>query len=149
MRPLTVCVCGVGGGLFVVLVRQLARRLAARAHDVRVEETHGMAQRGGRVTALIEADLRDAHASRGRTVLLGLERIEGARALGALRADDLAFIARGSRPPPGPHAGVPPPTDEELHAAAARLGVHLVLVDATPSDPSRVVQAALDAAAIP
>jgi hypothetical protein len=148
---LTIILRGVGGQLLPFFVRRLATRLADRARSLQIDETYGMAQRGGAVVARLGVELDVPGGSGLRRVLLGLERIEGARGVCDLAAGDIAFIAEGTLPPPGPLAqGVAaPPTGEELVANGASLGVEVVMVPASPNSPWAVVQAAIDRGAIP
>jgi phage tail protein X len=150
-RRLTMHLRAVGGQMLHFTARQLLTRLSPIVESAHVEETHGMAQRGGSVSAVIDVQLLDPYCSRVGAVLLGLERIEGARGLGVLRPGDAAFIGSAAMLPPGTthRADVRAPTDEELTRVAAELGIELVLVDTPLSSPWNVIQAAIDAGAIP
>jgi hypothetical protein len=137
----------VGGQFLVAVLHELTLHLSDRTHQLRVEDTHGMAQRGGMVSAVIEAEL-PAEATWYRTVLLGLERIEGARALLSLRPGDAAFIATGMMLPPGIQSA-PAPSCDEIARAAKALGVELELIEVDADASGLVVQAAIDCGAIP
>jgi indolepyruvate ferredoxin oxidoreductase beta subunit len=147
---LTILVAAVGGQMLRLVVLKLARRLAPLARRLRVEEVFGMAQKGGAVAAVIEVDLHEARPLPSKTVLLGLECIEGARHLQGLRSGAVAFISSGVLLPPGlASAGPRAPSSEDLERSAARLGVDLVIVDTPAASVWPVVQAALDAGVIP
>ena len=150
MSRVQILLRGVGGQVLPYVVRKLATQLIARGRRVRMEETFGMAQRGGSVGALLDVELDAEGAPPLRRVLLGLERIEGARGLAMLGPGDRAFISSGVWLPPGPAApSVEVPTPAALSALAERLGISLVEVEATPTAPWPVVQAAIACGAIP
>jgi hypothetical protein len=149
-RRLTMHLRAVGGQMLHFTARQLVTRLSSIVSAAHLEETHGMAQRGGSVSAVIDVDFLPPYSSRVGAVLLGLERIEGARGLGVLRPGDAAFIASGTLLPPGSsQATHPPPTDAELVTVARDLGIELVIVETPLSSSWNVIQAALDAGIIP
>lgn len=133
-----ILVRGVGGQIVPFVVRKLAALLGAQGHRLTLEETFGMAQRGGGISAVLVVE--PPVPVPFRRVLVGLERIEGARGLPQLGAGDLAFISRGVWLPPGPTRGAVP-TSDELQQLAAQTGIELVDVDATAESPWPVAQA--------
>jgi hypothetical protein len=153
-RRLTLHLRAVGGQMLHFTARQLLTRLSPIVESAHVEETHGMAQRGGSVSAVIDVEFLSPYAPRVSSVLLGLERIEGARGLSVLRPGDAAFIGAGIMLPPGRTVlgtddAVRPPTDAELARLAEQLGIELVIVDTPLATPWTVIQAAFDAGVIP
>lgn len=141
----------VGGQMLHFVVRQLVTRLGGVTRSMNVEEVHGMAQRGGSVSASLDLELMPEYRPPFARVLLGLERLEGARGLSDLRPGDAAFIARAVRLPPGRVAGAAAavPTEGELLAEAKRLEIDLTNVDAAYDSPWAVVEAAFARGAIP
>jgi indolepyruvate ferredoxin oxidoreductase beta subunit len=145
---------GVGGQALPFIVSMLGKRAADADVRVTSREVFGMAQRGGSVFATLEIEVPDDDALEGesaRTVLLGLELLEGLRGFGVLRPGERAFVSTARIVPPGSWGyGAPAyPTVEEVAAIAARLGVDLTSVEAPASAPWQVVQAAIDGGAIP
>ena len=145
---------GVGGQALPFIVTMLGKRAADADVRLTSREVFGMAQRGGSVFATLEIEAPDDDGQDGeaaRTVVLGLELLEGLRGLGVLRAGERAFVSTARVIPPGSWGfGAPAyPTVEEVTDIAARLGVDLTLVEAPASAPWRVVQAAIDSGAIP
>jgi hypothetical protein len=161
---------GVGGQALPFVVALLGRRAAEAGAGLTSREVFGMAQRGGSVFAVLEIEagevagttIEAADEARARdeskapgaapcSVLVGLELLEGLRGFGVLRPGERAFVSTARMIPPGSWAGgtAAYPTVEEVAAAAARLGIDLTLVDAPANAPWRVVQAAIDARAIP
>ena len=131
--------------MLAAVVRQLARRLTPIASGLHIEETHGMAQRGGSVSARIDVELREPRPLLAPRVLLALERIEGARALSVLTAEDAAFISEHVLPPPGA-AGRVPAIDDVARDAEGR-GIMLEIVAGAAI--GEVVQAAIARGALP
>lgn len=151
---LTVEIWAVGGQRLPLVTRQLARRWVPMGLPFRIQESYGMAQKGGIVSASIELELPDdaTRRSSAARVLLGLERIEGARRLVRLQAGDVAFIATGAVVPPGaPRHSHPAPIPSliDLERTAEDLGVRLVIVDAAVSSPWAVSEAAIADGAVP
>src|SRR6185369_7685054 len=115
----------VGGQNLTSMVAMLARRLTPHARSLTVREMHGMAQRGGVVSATLDfspevAEPAGAGGSRPTTVLVALELTEGARVLPKLEAGDRAFIATCVIRPPGSWGPQRPtwPTQAELEGVA-------------------------------
>jgi hypothetical protein len=150
---LTVDLRAVGGQMLHFAVQQLVKRLGpfVDSDSVHVEETHGMAQRGGSVAATIDVELVTLPARRVRRVLVGLERIEGARGLSDLGRGDAAFIASGIMIPPGMthRTDVRVPSAEELATFGEQHGIDIVLVDAELSSSWSAVEAAFERGYLP
>jgi hypothetical protein len=147
---LIIMIRGVGGQKLPVVVWGLVKRLNKVAERIDVDETFGMAQRGGAVAALINVEF-SFNTPSVRRILLGLERIEGARALTELRPGDSAVIANEILLPPGlsVEARLQIPTTEALRSLAASLGVDLTIEDAGAGVPWGVVEAAIKRGLIP
>lgn len=150
----TVHLRGVGGQALPFIVTMLGKRAADASLKLTSREVFGMAQRGGSVFATLEIESPeedDPARAPARTVLLGLELLEGLRGFGVLRPGERAFVSTARVIPPGSWAfgGPAYPTIEEVASIAARLGIALTLVEAPANAPWRVVQAAIDAGAIP
>jgi len=145
---------GVGGQALPFIVTMLGRRAADAQVQLTSREVFGMAQRGGSVFAsldieTIEGDGPESEAA--RSVLLGLELLEGLRGFSALRPGERAFVSTARVIPPGSWGSgtASYPTIEEVEAVAAQSGIELTLVEAPANAPWRVVQAAIDCQAIP
>ena len=87
---MTIYVQAVGGQALPFMVRMLVNKIAERGARVDLRETHGMAQRGGIVQALIEVRTTTASPCPPKAVLIGLELLEGLRGLSLLGAGDHA-----------------------------------------------------------
>jgi len=85
------------GGQGILLAAQIAARAALIAgHDVKTNEVHGMAQRGGSVVAQIRYGDRvysPLVPEGSASVLLSLERIEALRFADLLAPDGLAVVS--------------------------------------------------------
>jgi len=138
---LQIIVRAVGGQILPYVVRRLATLLTARGHRVTIEESYGMAQRGGAVVATLAVEL--AAAAPHQRVLIGLERLEGLRGLPALGAGDVAFVSTSAWVPPGPSVAAIP-SSTELQSLAAETGIEIHEVDAPVATPWAVAQAAVD-----
>jgi hypothetical protein len=150
----TITLRGVGGQSLAFVAYRLVRRLAPFASALQLEETHGMAQRGGIVSARIEVDLVAPRRKPAPRVLLGLERIEGARGLATLVRGDAAFLSSAVLLPPGGYAAdgaseAPAPPLEAIRNVASDVGVDLVIVDTTADAPWPTVEAAFARGALP
>jgi indolepyruvate ferredoxin oxidoreductase beta subunit len=150
----TVQLRGVGGQALPFIVTMLGKRAADSGVTLTSREVFGMAQRGGSVFATLEIETpeEDGHPGEpARTVVLGLELLEGLRGFGVLRPGERAFVSTARVIPPGSWAFGSPayPTVEEVRSIADRLGIELTLVEAPANAPWRVVQAAIEAGAIP
>lgn len=150
----TVHLRGVGGQALPLIVTMLGKRAAAADVQLTSREVFGMAQRGGSVFATLEIELPTMNGltpEPDRTIVLGLELLEGLRGFSVLRPGERAFVSTARVIPPGswPSQAAAYPTVEEASSIAARFGIDLTLVEAPASAPWRVVQAAIDAGAIP
>jgi Pyruvate/2-oxoacid:ferredoxin oxidoreductase gamma subunit len=151
---ITVHLRGVGGQALPFIVTLLGRRAADAGARLSSREVFGMAQRGGSVFATLEIEPTDEQGQAGiigRSVLLGFELLEGLRGFGVLRPGERAFVSTTRSVPPGSWASgtAAYPTVDEVSAIAVQFGIELTLVDAPAHAPWRVVQAAIDAQAIP
>lgn len=150
----TVQLRGVGGQALPFIVTMLGKRAADANVRLTSREVFGMAQRGGSVFATLEIEAPDEDGTASepaQTLVLGLELLEGLRGFRVLRPGERAFVSTARVIPPGSWGfGAPAyPTVEEVTSIAARLGIDLTLVEAPANAPWRVVQAAIDAGAIP
>jgi Pyruvate/2-oxoacid:ferredoxin oxidoreductase gamma subunit len=150
----TVHLRGVGGQALPFIVTLLGRRAADAGARLTSREVFGMAQRGGSVFAILEiepADEAGLAGTSGRSVLLGFELLEGLRGFSVLRPGERAFVSTTRSIPPGSWASgtTAYPSVENITEIADRFGIDLTLVDAPAHAPWRVVQAAIDAQAIP
>ncbi|GHT25611.1 indolepyruvate oxidoreductase [Planctomycetales bacterium] len=128
----SVVLVGVGGQGILLASEITAQAAVAAGLDVKTNEVHGMAQRGGSVIAQIRygekvhSPLVPAHSAR---VLGSLERIEGLRNIDFLADDGLAVISTQQIiPVTVSSGGVPyPDVDEKLLQRYFR---QLIYVDA-------------------
>jgi indolepyruvate ferredoxin oxidoreductase beta subunit len=128
----SVVLVGVGGQGILLASEIVAQTAVAAGFDVKTNEVHGMAQRGGSVIAQIRygekvhSPLVPAHSAR---VLCSLERIEGLRNIDFLADDGLAVISTQKIiPVTVSSGGVPyPDVDENL---LQRYFPQLIYVDA-------------------
>ncbi len=121
------------GGQGILLATQIAARAALIAgYDVKTNEVHGMAQRGGSVVAQIRygSKVYSPLVPRGSAqVLLSLERIEALRFAELLSPDGLAVVSRQAIVPVTVSSGqavYPEDAEERLRSRFPRL----VYVDA-------------------
>ena len=145
---------GVGGQALPFIVTMLGKRAADAGVRLTGREVFGMAQRGGSVFATLEIEIPDPDGltpEPDQTIVLGLELLEGLRGFSVLRPGERAFVSTARVIPPGswPSRAAAYPTVEEAESIAERFGIDLTLVEAPASAPWRVVQAAIDAGAIP
>ncbi|MCC7367462.1 MAG: 2-oxoacid:acceptor oxidoreductase family protein [Chloroflexi bacterium] len=148
----TVQLRGVGGQSLPLIVSMLGRRAADAGVSLTSREVFGMAQRGGAVFATLDIDEPGPGcADDARSVLIAFELLEGVRGFEVLRPGEAAFVSTARLVPPDSWGGAATryPTAEEVMRLAADLQVALTLVDAAASAPWRVVQAAIEAGAIP
>ena len=150
----TVHLRGVGGQALPFIVTMLGNRAADADVRLTSREVFGMAQRGGSVFATLEIEMLETDGlatEPDHTIVLGLELLEGLRGFSVLRPGERAFVSTARVIPPGSWASgaAPYPTVEEARSIADRFGIDLTLVDAPANAPWRVVQAAIDARAIP
>ena len=117
----SVVLVGVGGQGILLASEIVAQAAVAAGFDVKTNEVHGMAQRGGSVIAQIRygkevfSPLVPKHAAQ---VLGSLERIEGLRNIDFLAEDGLAVVSSQQIiPVTASTGGTPyPEVDEELLA---------------------------------
>ncbi len=87
---------GVGGQGIILASEIVARTVMYAGYDVKTNEVHGMAQRGGSVIAQVRYG-KKVHSplvsQESATVLAALEQIEGIRAAHYLRKDGFAVIS--------------------------------------------------------
>ncbi|MGE3912349.1 MAG: 2-oxoacid:acceptor oxidoreductase family protein [Chloroflexota bacterium] len=145
---------GVGGQALPLIVSMLGRRAADAGATLTSREVFGMAQRGGSVFATLDIALNgdDGPASDSSpSILLGFELLEGIRGFTALRPGQQAFVSTARIVPPGSWDAdaTPYPSVEEAATIAAQFGIMLHLVEASAGAPWKVVQAAIDAQALP
>ncbi len=91
----SVVLCGVGGQGILLASEIVARAAMAAGFDVKTNEVHGMAQRGGSVIAQIRygKKVHSPLVQEGTAEVLGaLERIEGLRYYKYLKPDGLAVV---------------------------------------------------------
>lgn len=95
-RPCNIVLAGVGGQGILLASEIIARAAVAAGFQVKTNEVHGMAQRGGSVLAQIRYG-REVHSpliERGTAQVIGaLERIESLRCADYLAADGLAVVS--------------------------------------------------------
>ncbi|MDO5554086.1 MAG: indolepyruvate oxidoreductase subunit beta [Planctomycetia bacterium] len=92
----SVVLVGVGGQGILLASTIIAQTALASGFDVKTNEIHGMAQRGGSVVAQIrfgEKVYSPLVPLRTATVLVSLERMEGLRYIDYLAPDGLAVIS--------------------------------------------------------
>lgn len=134
MSPEVVSVVLVGvGGQGILLATQITARAALLAgHDVKTNEVHGMAQRGGTVVAQLRFGTKvySPLVPEGTARVLGsLERIEALRFGNVLAPDGLAVVSRQAIVPvtvSSGQASYPSDVEERLRRVFPRL----VYVDA-------------------
>ena len=92
----SIVLVGVGGQGILLASEIIARTIMASGYDVKMNEIHGMAQRGGSVVAQIRLgrEVASPLVPRGTAkVLVSLERIEGMRFVDFLAPDGLAVVS--------------------------------------------------------
>ncbi len=118
---------GVGGQGILLATQITARAAIANGHDVKTNEVHGMAQRGGSVVAQIRFGDRvfSPLVPEGTAqVLASLERIEALRFASYLAPDGLAVVSSQAIVPVTVSSGqskYPQDAEERLRAAFPRL----------------------------
>lgn len=94
-KTISVVLCGVGGQGILLASEIVARAAMAAGFDVKTNEVHGMAQRGGSVIAQIRygEKVNSPLVQEGTAEVLGaLERIEGLRYYKYLKPGGLAVV---------------------------------------------------------
>jgi indolepyruvate ferredoxin oxidoreductase, beta subunit len=118
---------GVGGQGILLATQVAARAALAAGHDVKTNEVHGMAQRGGSVVAQIRFGARvySPLVPEGTAqVIASLERIEALRFAGYLAPGGLAVVSRQAIIPVTVSSGqatYPADAEERLRSAFPRL----------------------------
>lgn len=128
----TILIVGVGGQGSLLASRLLGNVLTAQCFDVKVNEVHGMSQRGGSVVTVVRYGdkVYSPVASRGSAeYILSFEKLEAARWLTFLKRDGV-IISNTQSIDPMPviigAAGYP----EDIGRKIAGLGAEIVEVDA-------------------
>ncbi|NLS93512.1 MAG: indolepyruvate oxidoreductase subunit beta [Planctomycetaceae bacterium] len=128
----SVVLAGVGGQGILLASEILARAALAAGFDVKTNEVHGMAQRGGSVIAQVRfgREVFSPLVARGSARVLGaLERVEALRQHQFLASDGLAVVSSQMVVPvtvSSGQAAYPADVEQRLRAAFPRL----VYVDA-------------------
>ncbi|MGA2479005.1 MAG: indolepyruvate oxidoreductase subunit beta [Spirochaetia bacterium] len=123
----SIVMVGVGGQGILLAAQIAARAALIMGHDVKTNEVHGMAQRGGSVIAQIRYGKKvySPLVSIGTAqVLLSLERIEALRMASYLALDGLAVVSNQAIIPVTVSSGkatYPEDAEERLRAAFPRL----------------------------
>ena len=118
---------GVGGQGILLATQITARAALASGFDVKTNEVHGMAQRGGSVVAQIRFGTRvfsPLVPEGSAQVLASLERIEALRFASYLAADGLAVVSSQAIVPVTVSSGkavYPADAEQRLRAAFRRL----------------------------
>ncbi len=118
---------GVGGQGILLATQIIARAALAAGHDVKTNEVHGMAQRGGSVVAQIRfgEKVYSPLVPEGSAEVLGsLERIEALRFRSYLAPGGLAVVSRQAIIPVTVSSGqatYPADAEERLRAEFPRL----------------------------
>ena len=95
-HTINIVLCGVGGQGILLASEITARAALAAGHDVKTNEVHGMAQRGGSVIAQVRygAKVNSPLVEQGTAqVLASLERIEALRYAEYLAPEGLAIVS--------------------------------------------------------
>jgi indolepyruvate ferredoxin oxidoreductase beta subunit len=123
----SVVMIGVGGQGILLATQIAARAALISGHDVKTNEVHGMAQRGGSVVAQIRfgAKVYSPLVPLGTAqVLLSMERIEALRIASYLAPGGLAVVSNQAIIPVTVSSGqakYPADAEERLRAAFPRL----------------------------
>lgn len=131
-KATSIVMVGVGGQGILLAAQIAASAALAHGHDVKTNEVHGMAQRGGSVLAQIRFGDRvfsPLVPEGSAQVLASLERIEALRFASYLAPDGLAVVSSQAIIPVTVSSGqaeYPADAEERLRAAFMRL----VYVDA-------------------
>jgi indolepyruvate ferredoxin oxidoreductase beta subunit len=126
-KATSIVMVGVGGQGILLATQITARAAIANGHDVKTNEVHGMAQRGGSVVAQIRFGDRvfSPLVPEGTAqVLASLERIEALRFASYLSPDGMAVVSSQAIIPVTVSSGqavYPADAEERLRAAFRRL----------------------------
>lgn len=122
---------GVGGQGILLTAKIVAEAAMHAGYDVKLNEIHGMAQRGGSVVAQIRFG-KDVCSplvpAGGASVLVGLEKVEALRQADYLAPDGLAVVADVQLVPTTVTSGAAVYPDDIDDRLAQRFG-RLVMVD--------------------
>ncbi len=122
-----IVLCGVGGQGILLASEIIARAAMAAGFDVKTNEVHGMAQRGGSVVAQVRygAEVHSPLVEQGTAhVVASLERIEALRYVDYLTTGGLAVVASQMVVPVTVSSGAaeyPQDAEARLRAAFPRL----------------------------
>ncbi len=123
----SIVLVGVGGQGILLASEIIARTIMASGYDVKMNEIHGMAQRGGSVIAQIRLGSKVASplVPKGTArVLVSLEKIEVMRFIDYLAPDGLAVVSDQSIIPVSASVGkvaYPDVTEEDLRKIFPKL----------------------------
>jgi indolepyruvate ferredoxin oxidoreductase, beta subunit len=126
-KTTSIVMVGVGGQGILLAAQITARAAIANGHDVKTNEVHGMAQRGGSVVAQIrfgEHVFSPLVPEGSAQVLASLERIEALRFASYLSPDGLAVVSSQAIVPvtvSSGQAAYPADAEARLRAAFRRL----------------------------
>ncbi|MGD0621738.1 MAG: indolepyruvate oxidoreductase subunit beta [Thermacetogeniaceae bacterium] len=126
-EPTSVIIAGVGGQGIILASRILSMAALKSGHQVKVAETHGMAQRGGSVITHLRygSTVYSPLISAGQAdYLIGFEKLEAVRCLPFIKEDGLLIINDQEIPPlPVLLGKLPYPelTGDSLRGSAPRL----------------------------
>lgn len=142
---------GVGGQSIPLIVGMLGREAEKANVTVSARQSLGAAQRSGTVRAEVHFEWHVDTEQAPSNLLVGLELLEGMRALALLRPGEKAYVSQAVLEPPGAYGrgAKPYPSVAELTREAERRGLALTLVDAEVTAPWKVVEAALRGGSLP
>jgi len=123
----SIVIVGVGGQGILLASEILAQAAMLEGYDIKTNEVHGMAQRGGSVMAMVRYG-REVHsplvARRSAHILGSLEKVEALRYADYIRPDGLAVVSSQAIMPVTVSSGAaryPEDAKELLHQAFPRL----------------------------
>ncbi len=123
----SIVIVGVGGQGILLASEILAQAAMLEGYDIKTNEVHGMAQRGGSVMAMVRYG-REVHsplvARRSAHILGSLEKVEALRYADYIRQDGLAVVSSQAIMPVTVSSGAaryPEDAKELLHQAFPRL----------------------------
>ncbi len=126
-KTTSIVLVGVGGQGILLASQIIARAAIASGHDVKTNEVHGMAQRGGSVVAQVRygEHVYSPLVPEGTAqVLASMERIEALRFAGYLAPDGLAVVSSQAIIPvtvSSGQAAYPADVEDRLRATFTRL----------------------------
>jgi indolepyruvate ferredoxin oxidoreductase beta subunit len=130
----SIVLVGVGGQGILLASEILAQAAMLEGYDVKTNEVHGMAQRGGSVMAQIRygKEVKSPLVSRNGAHILGsLEKVEALRFSDYIRPDGLAVVStQAIMPVTVSSGGARYPEDAEAEALLRRAFARLVYIDA-------------------